>query len=65
MPNVINGCAFSFSVVLSEAKDLAAALASHMLACVTIASIVRSFATLGMTEKERADATGLYSAMNQ
>jgi hypothetical protein len=41
MSNVINGYAFSSSVILSEAKDLTPVLASHMVPCVTVGSIVR------------------------
>jgi hypothetical protein len=39
MSNVINGCAFSFSVILSEANDLTPVLASHMAPRVTSAGV--------------------------
>ena len=55
MRKLIDGRALSASVILSEAKDLTPVLATHMLLCVTTASIVRFLASLGMTtERERA-----------
>jgi hypothetical protein len=65
MSNVINGYAFSSSLILSEAKDLTPVLASHMVPCVTIGSIVRFLATLGMTEQQRTGVTSLNPAMNR
>jgi len=49
MRKLIDGRALSASVILSEAKDLTPVLATHMLLCVTTASIVRFLASLGMT----------------
>jgi hypothetical protein len=55
MRKLIDGRAFSPSVILSEAKDLTPVLATHMLLRVTTASIVRFLESLGMTT-ERARA---------
>ena len=62
MPNLINGRAFSPSVILSEAKDLTPALASLIVPSVISDSIVRFLSRgcgIGMTEQHaRANNCG-------
>jgi hypothetical protein len=49
MPKLIDVRVFSFGVILSEVRDPTQGLPSHIVLCVTSASIVRFLAPLGMT----------------